>query len=289
MHIGIDIGGTHFSVGLLDNKYNVIRKKYVKLNETDSPQFNSTKLISVIKEFMEFTTVKDIGVGLPCPCDVKKGEYHINKPAWKNMDVIEKIKEETNVPVYFDNDAKCATIGSLNNSYFKDLKTGIYITIGTGIGTSIIENKKIISTEGLGHRIIVENGKQCNCGQKGCFETYASLKALRDMLKQNENDIQDLKKVFESKDENIMQIVDKWLEYLATGIVTIAKEKDIYDVIIGGGFSELYLFWDAMLKKKINKKLVKTDKHINIWATPLLNDAGFIGAAMLGKENIENE
>ena len=178
MHIGVDIGGTHFSIGLLDNKYNVIRKKYVKIEENDTPNFNLTRLISGIKEFMEVTNVKDIGVGLPCPCDDKDGKYQINKSAWKNIDVIEKIKSETNLPVYYDNDAKCATIASLENSYLKNIDFAIYITIGTGIGTCIIKNRKVASTEGLGHKVIVPNGRQCICGQKGCFETYASLNAI---------------------------------------------------------------------------------------------------------------
>lgn len=289
MHIGVDIGGTHFSVGLLDNKYNVIRKKYVKIEQTDSPQLNVVKLISVIKEFMEFTTVKEIGVGLPCPCDNEDGTYIINKSAWKNMDVISKIKEETNLPVYYDNDAICATIGSLKNSYFKDIKSAIYITIGTGIGTTIFIDEKVMPTEGLGHCVIVEDGRQCGCGQKGCFETYASLKALRDTLKENGYDAEDLKKVFENKDERVIEIVDEWVDCLATGIVSFAKEKKVYDIIIGGGGAELYLFYCLKLKQRINEKTANTDEHITIWITPLLNDAGFVGAAMLAERSENNE
>lgn len=289
MHIGIDIGGTHFSIGLLDNKYNVIRKKYVKIEENDTPEFNMTRLIASIKEFMEATTIEDIGVGLPCPCDAKDGRYQINKSAWKNMDVIERIKSETNLPVYYDNDAKCAVIGSLENSYFKDIDFAIYITIGTGIGTCIIQDRNVNSFEGLGHKVIVENGRKCSCGQKGCFETYTSLKALRDTLKEKGYDTQDLKKIFESKDEKVSEIVDEWLECLATGIVTVAAEKNIYDIIIGGGGSELYLFYQARLNEKIQKLMKGKAKKVKIWVTPLLNDAGFVGAAMLGKKEKENE
>lgn len=289
MHIGVDIGGTHFSIGLLDNTYNVIRKKYFKIEEDYTPEFNMIKLMAGIKEFMEVTTVKDIGVGLPCPCDGKDEKYNINKPAWKNIDVIERIKRETNLPVYYDNDAKCATIASLTNSYFKDINSGIYITIGTGIGTCIIQDRKVISTEGLGHKVIVENGRQCSCGQKGCFETYASLKALRDDLKEKGYDAQDLKNIFESKDEIVIEIVDKWLDYLASGIVTIATEKNIYKMILGGGVSELYAYYGFQLKQKIEQLMKGSNEYVFIKVTPLLNDAGFVGAAMLGKEKLENE
>lgn len=290
MHIGVDIGGTHFSVGLLDNEYNIIQKEYVKVNENDESKIVISKILGCIKTFMEYGNVLDIGLALPCVCNLETDNVDLStKGVWKDIDVITLLKKEFDIPVYFDNDANCATIASMYLGELKNVKNGLFVTIGTGIGSGIVINHNLhrgcnYMAGEIGHTCLVFNGKECGCGNKGCFEQYASTVALRKMLKEENCEYENLEKVFSSNDEKIVDITERWLQYLSEGLASCVKMLDITDIVIGGGISEYYEQYSERLEKLINEKIIKNTAHIKIHKSNFLNDAGIIGAALLGKE-----
>ena len=102
---------------------------------------------------------------------------------YKNFDVRKVFGKKTNIPVYLENDANCAVLGEVVSGAAKNYKTAIAVTLGTGVGGGIIIDGKIYNgfncaAGELGHMITHRNGRQCNCGRKGCLEKYASATAL---------------------------------------------------------------------------------------------------------------
>ena len=284
MYIGLDIGGTHFSVGLLDNEFNILNKKYVKIDNQDNAFTVISNVISEVKQIMQDKEIEAIGVGIPGVCNLETKQLVIDqKHIWRNENIIERLESEFNVPIYFDNDANCATIAEHVLGALKDIDNCMLITIGTGIGAGIILNGHIYRganyTAGeIGHIIIDSNTKKE-------FEQCASLKALRNMLKQyNTNDLKD---VFNSNNNDIIDIVDKWLDLLSNGLANISNILDINTIAIGGGASEYFEYFDNRLSKLINEKIYNKTRYIKVIKAKLENDAGLIGASMLlfGKGN----
>lgn len=102
---------------------------------------------------------------------------------------MEELKKEIDLPIQIRNDAKCAAIAENTYGSLKNYNRSVFLTLGTGIGGAVIINNNLLDCGDLpgcefGHMIIEKNGKQCNCGKKGCFEKYASMKALKTNLRE---------------------------------------------------------------------------------------------------------
>ena len=94
------------------------------------------------------------------------------------------------MPIKIRNDAKCAALAENKIGALKDYKRSIFLTLGTGIGGAVIINNELLDTGELpgcefGHMVIQRDGIKCNCGKQGCFEKYASMKALKTNLRKN--------------------------------------------------------------------------------------------------------
>ena len=196
------------------------------------------------------------------------------------------------MPIKIRNDAKCAAIAENKIGALKDYKRSIFLSLGTGIGGAVIINDELLDTGDLsgcefGHMIIQKDGIRCNCGKKGCFEKYASMKALktnlRDALGLDETTRgQELLDMLRKNKDNyiINNIVDEYIEYLSIGISNLIDIFEPEAVSIGGSF---VYFADVLLdklKNNIQKKkyLFNTRKELIIIPAALGNDAGIIGA-----------
>ena len=166
------------------------------------------------------------------------------------------------------------------------------MSLGTGIGGAVIINNELLDTGDLsgcefGHMIIQKDGIRCNCGKKGCFEKYASMKALktnlRDALGLDENTRgQELLDMLRKNKDNyvINKIVDEYIEYLSIGISNLIDVFEPEAVCLGGSF---VYFADVLLEKLKNniqrkKYLFNIRKELIIIPAALGNDAGIIGS-----------
>ena len=125
-----------------------------------------------------------IGIGVPGATDNKTGEVMLAENLrWRRVPLVKEMHKKIDLPIMMGNDGDCAALGEMWAGNGKGLNSGILITIGTGIGSGIIMDKKIftggtgIGTE-AGHVPLVFNGELCGCGQHGCYEAYASCTAL---------------------------------------------------------------------------------------------------------------
>jgi glucokinase len=187
--IGIDIGGTNTTFGLIDRKGNSLGEGYISTNSySDLKTFLTTlydKINVTILKVKEGLKIKGIGIVAPMG-NYKKGtiEYAANLP-WKGIiplaETFEKISRK---PVLVTNDANAAAIGEMIFGGAKGMKDFIMITLGTGLGGGVVANGDLVYGQNgfageIGHITVNPEGRDCNCGKRGCLETYVSATGIK--------------------------------------------------------------------------------------------------------------
>ena len=288
MQIGIDIGGMSVKVGVVDEN-KIIDRKSIPVDENTDALTLTELIADVCREFSEEYPITSIGVGTPGY--IKNGCVTAVNLPFKDYPLADELSARLNVPVALGNDADCAAFGEALAGAGKDVENMVLITIGTGIGSGIIIDNKIYSGAGsageAGHICIEQNGLQCNCGRKGCWEQYASAAALIRNAKKAASENPDsvlasfeeitAKSVFEAMDkgcEVAKKVFDKYLDYLASGLTDIINLLDPELILISGGISNAN-------GKLLNPLLKKLPDSANVAIAVLKNDAGIIGAAAL--------
>lgn len=183
--VGMDMGGTNTVFGIVDARGNVIAKSAVKTTvHSDILLYVEDlykELMPLIDSVGGISKIRGIGVGAPNGNYYTGNiEYAPNLP-WKGVVPFAKMLEEKfEIPAALTNDANAAAYGEMTYGAARGMKNFIMITLGTGVGSGIIIDGKVVyGHDGfageLGHTNVVrENGRQCGCGRKGCLEAYAS-------------------------------------------------------------------------------------------------------------------
>lgn len=313
MKIGIDIGGTNIGAGLVDKNLNIIYSLEAPTEAYRGYEFVEVKIIKLIEELIsEAKNIKEevefIGIGIPGISDMNGGiiiSSHNLK--WQNVNLGIKLRERFLIDVQIENDATLAGLAEKVLGVSKAYKSSIFITIGTGIGSGIIIDNKIytgshgIGSE-IGHMVIGENYYDCNCGKNGCLETFASSTAMKKfivkeiddgyrdtmVLKQvSKTEDIDTKLIFQcakAGDDLSNKVVDRMVKYLTIGIVNLINVLDPEVIVIGGGVAEAGDFLLDKINNLLPKYILfKEMPHGKIKLAKLGNDAGIIGAAMLGE------
>ena len=209
--------------------------------------------------------------------------------------------------MFVDNDATVAGLAESVAGVSAGCENSVFVTLGTGVGGGVVLGGKVFSgshgvaTE-IGHMITVVDGEPCTCGNKGCFERYASATALiregrrmceakpdaalakavgGDLSAINAKHVIDLAK---AGDPDCAAIFDRYVEHLAIGLVNIINLYDPEVIVLGGGVSHAGQFLlDAVRAKLPSLVFYKGMPYARVELAKLTNDAGIIGAAMLGR------
>lgn len=294
MKIGIDLGGSHIAIGVIDDKGYIVEKIEKRLLYKDKKNIKETIENYIIKntnELMSKYKIKEIGIAVPGT--IKDGIIlkSVNLGV-SDYNIIDNLKKGINLPIKIRNDAKCAAIAENKIGALKDYSRSVFLTLGTGIGGAVIINNKLLDTGELpgcefGHVIIQKDGLKCNCGKNGCFEKYASMKALKTNLRQvlgvdEKTRGQELLDIIRKNPDNeeLNKVIDEYIEYLSIGLSNLINIFEPEAIGIGGSFvyfSDVLL--DKLIKNIIKKQYLfnKREKLIIIPAA-LGNDAGIIGA-----------
>lgn len=196
--IGIDVGGTNTDIGLVREDGRIVDKVNLKTNEYYDAELYISDMAAKIKELMGRNQVTDIqGIGIGAP----NGNTYtgsIDKAPNLNfkgqVKLAEMMRGHIDTKVVVSNDANAAAVGEMVYGGAKNLDHFITFTLGTGVGSGIIIDRKLVlgstSTAGeLGHSIIIMGGRKCGCGRCGCLETYTSAGGIRrtalELMEQN--------------------------------------------------------------------------------------------------------
>lgn len=312
--IGIDLGGTSVKYGIVDENLEIIEKYSIPtLADRDFEVIVKDIALGALEILkranLELDDVEYIGLGVPSSVNPNNNRIvFANNLDWINVDVISEFNKTIDKKVYIANDADCAAYGEVVAGAAQDTDNAIMLTLGTGVGGGmIIDGKIYLGGNGFGcefgHAILKMGGELCTCGRKGCVEAYASVTALiRDSqraIKENKESLMnkmvdgDLSKIegrtcFDAADQNdptAIKVVNQYIEYLAESIASFINALRPKTVILGGGVSNQK---EKLLKPLVSRlnDLVYGVENIglpDIVIAKLGNDAGIIGAAMLGK------
>ncbi len=311
-YIGIDLGGTNTAGGIVNEKGELICKKSVPTDAKDTENLvkNIGGVINSLCEENGFSQndIKAVGIGVPGTVDSKTGTVvYANNIKMDHFPIVEKLKAYTDIPVYISNDANVAALGEAVAGGAKGYDSVVVVTLGTGVGGGIILDNKIwegymCAGAEIGHMVIEVDGEDCTCGRKGCWESYSSATALiRDTkraitknpdslmckLSKEEGKVSGKTAFLAAKigDKAAQEVVDRYIKYLAEGIANVINLLAPKCVLIGGGISYegdnlLIPLKEAVRPLQYGGDLVD---HAEIKLCTLGNDAGIIGAAMLGR------
>lgn len=312
-YIGVDLGGTNIAVGLVDEDGKIIaenstptlwRRGYADMIRDMAAC--AKKLLSDTKTPIE--DVKAIGVGIPGIGDNKTGRViYCPNIEWRDIPLREELQKYLNLPVMMDNDATVAGLAENFAGISKGCESSVFLTLGTGVGGGIIIGGKPwsgahnVGSE-IGHMVIEVDGETCNCSKKGCLERYTSATAIDRLARQaltghKESALYgacggDLNKISakmvfdlaKKGDEIALQVFNKYVKYLSIVISNIIMILDPEMIILGGGVSKCGDFLLNAIREEVPKYILyKTVPYSTIELAKLGNDAGIIGAAMLGK------
>jgi glucokinase len=260
---GIDIGGTNTIFGLVDKEGNILAENRLKTAEYPEIGNFVTQLTASIKKLIEGNKdLKLSGIGIGAPnANYHKGTIELAPNlAWKGIvPLAEYIKKKIDVPVVVTNDANAAAMGEMIFGGAKNMKDFIVLTLGTGLGSGIVINGEVVYGHTgfageLGHSIIVPGGRDCGCGRKGCYETYASASGLvRTVLyllseMREESSLRNIlpseltaKKISEAAKNNdpiALEAIDYTAEMLALGILNAISFSSPEAIFLFGGLAQ---------------------------------------------------
>ncbi len=300
MNIGIDLGGSHIAIGVVNNKGLIQEKIEKRILAKEKQNIKNTieeYIIKNVKEFMKKYEISKIGMAIPGTVNENTIIKSVNLNI-ENYNIVEALKKSIKMPISIKNDAKCAAIAENKYGCLKKYKRTLFLTLGTGIGGAVIIDNELLDTGNFpgcefGHMIIEKNGKDCKCGKKGCFERYASMKILKDNIrkelgldeKTRGQEIYDIIRNNNTSNinyEKIENTVDEFIENLAIGISNLINIFEPEAIGIGGSF----VYFQEVLLNRLKAKILEGNllfndrKTINIETAILGNESGIIGAVI---------
>ena len=310
--IGIDLGGTAITAGVVDENNQVVYSHMQPTGEGFEQVVADLAKAAETVAAMAGLTVRDfpcVGIGTPSCINANTGRLVFsNNTDWRDVPLREELEKHLPVPVYIGNDANCAIIGEAVAGAAKDRRSVVMLTLGTGVGGGVIlDGKLFVGGDGmgaeLGHTPVVHHGNMCTCGIPGCLEAYASVTALIAQAEEAMGRYPDSmlhekaaenggalngRIIFDcahANDPAALEVVDQYEEYLANGIGGLINIFRPEIFLIGGGLSAQDEYLLAPVREKVKKYVFAED----IIGTPpivratLGNAAGTIGAAYLDR------
>lgn len=300
MKIGIDLGGTTVSIGLVNEEQRIVEKTEEMTLCEQGAEAVTGRMIHMTELLLQGAgnpAVTHIGIGCPGILERKSGTViYSNNIMWEHVPVGQRFQERFGIPVYVENDANCAAVGEYMAGAGRGCSHMVMLTLGTGIGGGMILNGKLyLGKHGnaniLGHLLMEKDGKECTCKRKGCWEGYASAGALLRMAKEAGlfQEVPDTAlngrlffQAVDKKEETAVKVLDRYLDYVSEGIADLINILDPERIVIGGGISARGEQLIAPVREKVKRKVYFKDMEMtDIVCSQLGNDAAIIGAASL--------
>ena len=301
MKIGVDLGGSHVGIGLIDDSKIVGEIHEYNFKNEDKEDLGNV-IIQIIPLLIEkvlkenkisLDQIELIGIASPGTVSngviVKAGNLRL-----KNYDIVNKLKEiYPDTKIMIRNDGKCAALAEKKYGALKPYDDCLFMNIGTGIGGAVfmkgelLEPKKYSGFE-LGHMVVNPVGKQCTCGKRGCLEVYSSINALKNSICETlniDNSINGQQLREEIIPQNIEKVgknISEFILYLKIGLCNYIDIFEPEAICFGGSFS----YWSGTDLYKVLMKEIETPNATFNGDTPkfvvasLHNDAGIVGATI---------
>lgn len=315
-YLGIDLGGTNIAAGVVDDACKIVGHASIATGRGRSVEAILADILraadlAVQHAGLHMRDISSAGIGAPSSIDPKTRRIvFANNLGWRDVDLVGPLERHMSKPVQIGNDADCAALAESVAGPAKNYSNILMLTIGTGVGGSLIINKKIFSGGNgygcePGHTLFIHGGALCTCGRHGCLEAYISATALIHQTVQalwscpesliGELCGQDWQKIdghtafdaAKAEDPTGIRVVETYIDYLAEGISGLVSLLRPEAVIIGGGICNEGEYLLAPVRQKVRRSIYGAGQvpPPAILKAVLGNDAGVIGAALLAKQS----
>jgi glucokinase len=295
--IGIDLGGTNMRAGLVSRDGAIIRKVKGPTSET------ALESILTAAEDLFSEEVGGIGLGVAGLISREVGKVLVspNLHVIENIELVKTIREKFRVPVFIENDANVATLGELLSGAGRGLSSFVLLTLGTGIGGGIVHGGKLLNVAAeIGHMSINADGEKCACGNYGCLESYASVRAIlskaisvletgrESLLRERHSgnfyklSTGDIYRVALEGDGLARELLKNAGRHLGIGIANMINLMSPEAVILGGGLTGAWdIYVNEAIKEAARRAFKELYERVRIIPSLLGDDAGIVGAAGL--------
>lgn len=308
LRAGVDLGGTNIKVGLVNWENRILASASIPtLAEREPKEIvkdmadTVRKLLAEINKGME--DCAGVGIGSPGTIDRNQGVVlYSNNIRWENVPLAQLLSEELGVMVRIDNDANCATLGEVKAGAARGCNNVTLLTLGTGIGSGIIYQGRLLGSGGeLGHILLEQGGRKCTCGRRGCAEAYASATALiKDtkgvaaahpaslLYKLCDGRLERMNaeipfQAAKQGDREAQKLIDRYIQALGELVTDIANFYQPEKVLLGGGVSVQGEYLTRPIEEYVNRNRFGWSHipKVRVEVAQLGNQAGIIGAAGL--------
>ncbi|MGE5608820.1 MAG: ROK family protein [Bacillota bacterium] len=293
--IGIDIGGTKISLGVVNEDGQVEARAKLPTNPRQGFGSAVQRISAAIGDLLHEThhsvdELAGIGIGCPGPLNPFTGviSNDFTLPTWGGCNIVEAMRDVFSVPVHLENDADAALVGEAFAGAGGGASNLVMLTFGTGVGGAALTDGKIFRGANgehpeIGHVPIDPAGPACYCGLKGCLESIASGTSIGESGKAV--GFADAEEVFakaRANDDQAQAIVGRAIAATATALWTIIHTFLPERVILGGGVMEAhYDLFAGPLQEVLRKATLGPSTGMQLCQARLQNDAGLVGAGFL--------
>jgi predicted NBD/HSP70 family sugar kinase len=296
---GVDINSENVKVILTNLDLEIKYSYEFSIDQEKNMDSVIDRVAATVKEAIKVNQINEqavIGIGFSLQGTVNEEKLILEwAPNIGIRDInFNKYMEILKYPIYIENEANAAALAELNLGIEKEQENLVYISISSGIGAGVVLEDTLYKGKNkrageIGHMTLIPNGRKCKCGRRGCFEMYASQKALiKDFNGINCENIESFQQFFEllnSGDARAKEYFDNYLNILAVGLQNIILVFDPDYIVLGGEISKFSQFYLDVLRGKVfeeNKFYSKSD--LKILPSSLQCDSSILGAALLPLE-----
>jgi glucokinase-like ROK family protein len=265
--IGVDLGVDYIYAALSDLNGTLVEQFRITHDNISRDQVISD-LKACIHKVISLAPkspygIVGIGIGIPGISDEQGNVLFAPNLRWENVPLQSIIGTEFNIPVVIDNEANAGAVGEKQFGAGKSAANLVYISIGSGIGTGIIiKNELYRGSSGfsgeMGHMSIEHDGLKCVCGNKGCWELFASEKALLDKARLSFGDseitMEKLLSMADQGDQRAVELFEHEGKYLSVGVINIINSFNPEMIVIGGRMADAEKWLRTPLLDRMNER-----------------------------------
>ncbi len=317
--VGIDLGGTKISTGLVDSAGVIIAHDYRETRATEGQEAVIERMLDAARLVMAQAGVNQaqvaaVGVVAPGPLDIEAGVVVAppNLPGWGHVPLKQLIEEGLGIRTFLENDANAAALGEFRFGAGRGTEHMIYVTVSTGIGGGLILDGELYHGANgmageIGHTIVMPNGPLCGCGNRGCLEALASGTAITRQARErvargvltliadlagNDPERITAKLVAEAAtrgDVEAQEILAEAMNYLGIGMANLVNLFNPQLIVIGGGLMNIGELLFGPVRRAIARHALPTlAQAVRVVPAELGADVGVLGAAAVAQSAASN-
>ncbi len=292
--LAIDIGGTAIKYGVVSEDFTIEKSFEVPTEAHLGGPHLMQKIMTFVTEYAN--EVDCVGISTAGQVNSELGKIIFaseNIPNYTGIEIKKTIQEKFNLPVRVENDVNSAATAEAKFGAGRGFQDFLCLTYGTGVGGALWINDKIytgdyFSAGEFGHIVTHTGGKKCTCGNNGCYEMYASTRALVRAVKEETGKALTGREIFAPEHFNnvtVRAVIDNWIDEIIGGLSTLIFIFNPPCIILGGGImNEDYII--SEIDRRIHARPIHSFQSVKIKKAELKNQAGMLGAAYLAKQAI---